>query len=113
MRVVWRRTFSASKATRAQRETIRKGMVSRVAPALRAASDHETPVKTGLLRASRSVRVESKGGRISVIIRWSMFYAKYVVDHQDRRTGSNFAQRSVDAVVPLVRRVIIDAFKGR
>jgi hypothetical protein len=109
----FKRTFNPGKVSRAQKKAIARRMVQVVAPALREASKQETPVDTGLLRASRSVRVIQERHRIRVVVRWSMFYAGYVADYQDRKGGSNYVQRSLYRVLPVARMAVKDALGGR
>jgi hypothetical protein len=109
----FKRTFNAGKVSREIKGNIRRNLVQMVAPALREASKQETPVDTGLLRASRSVRVIQERSRIRVVVRWSMFYAGYVADYQDRKGGSNYVQRSLYRVMPLARAAVAEALGGR
>jgi hypothetical protein len=109
----FRRTFDAGKVSRSIKAKIRRKMVQVVAPALREASKIETPVDTGLLRASRSVRVIQDRHRIRVVVRWSMFYAGFAADHQDRKLGSNYVERTLYRVLPVARVAIGEAVGAR
>jgi hypothetical protein len=112
MEIRSKRTFNPGKISRAQKKAIRRKFVQIVAPALREVSKVETPIDTGLLRASRSVRVIQDSHRIRVVLRWSMPYAGFVADYQDRKSGSNYAQRTLYRVLPLARVAVGRAVGG-